>query len=76
IQVDSMHILVDGGYTSTYKQYIENFLISNHIELEIVICTHYDQDHIEGILPLVESYPQIKDVWYNGFYELFTHCSN
>ncbi|MDK4411712.1 MBL fold metallo-hydrolase [Enterococcus faecalis] len=76
IQVDSMHILVDGGYTSTYKEYIENFLISNHIELDIVICTHYDQDHIEGILPLVESYPHIKDVWYNGFYELFTHCSN
>ena len=25
IQVDSMHILVDGGYTSTYKEYIENF---------------------------------------------------
>ncbi|MZG89533.1 hypothetical protein [Enterococcus durans] len=37
IQVDSMHILVDGGYTSTYKEYIENFLISNHIELDIVI---------------------------------------
>lgn len=76
IQIGNMNILVDGGYTSTYKEYIENFLVNNSIDLDLVICTHYDQDHIGGVLPLIENYPHIQDVWYNGFYELFTCDSN
>lgn len=70
-QIDDITILVDGGYGSTYEDYIGNFLLENGIELELVVCTHYDQDHIGGILPLIESFPHIKNVWYNGFFEMF-----
>ena len=72
IKVNSSYILVDGGYVSTYKNYIQEEIIKKNLSLELVICTHYDQDHIGGLIPLVNNYASIKKLWFNGFFQLFS----
>lgn len=72
IKVNSSYILIDGGYVSTYKNYIQEEIIKKNLSLELVICTHYDQDHIGGLIPLVNNYASIKRLWFNGFFQLFS----
>lgn len=64
-------ILVDGGRQSTYgslKQRLEALPVEQR-EFELLILSHIDADHIEGLLKLVcDSSLSIrfKDVWFNG----------
>ena len=46
-------ILIDGGYNITFDYYLKPLLLELHEQrkkLEYVISTHYDQDHISGLL--------------------------
>lgn len=46
-------ILIDGGYCNTYKNSLKNYLQFLHgkgKQLDFVILTHYDADHINGLL--------------------------
>lgn len=46
-------MLIDGGYSSTYKQYIRPDLLqiaANGHSLDLVVATHIDADHISGLL--------------------------
>lgn len=69
---DVRHILIDGGTEPTTPNLIE--VLSAHcsngrLRLEALVVTHYDLDHIEGILGLLKSKPEwldIADVWFNG----------
>lgn len=49
-------VLIDGGYKDTYFQLKEllSTLKSENKYLEFVILTHYDADHIGGLLTLIE----------------------
>lgn len=71
-------VLIDGGFVDTYKQYLKPYLLEiaksgRHINLMII--SHIDQDHINGIKALLEenghaTSPQIvkiDEVWFNGF---------
>lgn len=75
------HILIDGGYPDTYMSYIKKKLLElknlgQHLEL--VIVTHIDQDHIMGILSLIEengisdtpNIIRIKEIWHNSYRHL------
>jgi hypothetical protein len=55
LQVDEKTILVDGGESKKgILPLLKNEKIrNNHIDL--LICTHYDADHINGILGILES---------------------
>jgi len=51
IDVDGFLLLVDGGYAGTMSDIIK----SNDLDdLDGIILTHIDSDHISGILKLIE----------------------
>ena len=68
-------ILIDAGRAATYSDLKRRFaqLPHDQREFELLIVTHVDRDHIEGILDLVED-PNLpvrfKEVWFNGFHHL------
>ena len=69
----SRYILVDGGYVDTYQNYLRPMLkqiAEQGGELDMIIVTHIDSDHISGIIKLMEeeelSVP-INGILYNGF---------
>jgi len=55
---DSNHrILVDGGMTEAYKEFVASFLgnlASAHKAIDLVYVSHIDQDHISGVLQLLD----------------------
>jgi beta-lactamase superfamily II metal-dependent hydrolase len=66
------HMLIDGGVTDT----LDNLLTvlrgartNCHLRLEVIVITHYDDDHIQGIVALLSAKPEwlsIGDIWFNG----------
>ena len=71
--VTSRYILIDGGYVNTYKTYLLPKLIEIANDggvIDVVVVTHIDEDHISGIIKLLEEdvLPiSIKEIWYNGY---------
>jgi len=66
------HILIDGGPASSLPNLLEVLSasrINGTLILEAIVVTHYDSDHIGGIIALLEQMPDwvsIKDIWFNG----------
>ena len=71
-------VLIDGGYKSTYTIQLKQLLMElNNAgkHLEYLILTHYDSDHIRGLLTLLEENGKhdneqiihIKNILCNGF---------
>lgn len=67
----SHYILIDGGYVDTYKNYLLPTLkeiAARGGELDVVVVTHIDGDHISGIIRMMEDMPiGIREIWYNGY---------
>ncbi|MCK7559379.1 MBL fold metallo-hydrolase [Chitinophaga sedimenti] len=69
------HILIDGGTGGT-SVYIANRLKeleASEQQLELVVVSHIDRDHIEGLLRVFEKYGGVfntKDFWFNGWKHL------
>lgn len=72
INVDNKkHILIDGGFVKTYNHILEKKLKKLNDEskfLDLVVVTHIDNDHINGIKKLFgTNYKNIvKNVWFNS----------
>lgn len=75
------HILIDGGFYHTYENHLKNRLRELAIggdRLSLVVVTHIDSDHIEGILQLLKenqsaNNPQIisiDEIWHNSYRHL------
>jgi len=73
---NGINILIDGGWTYTYDKDIKPIVKNirkNNQKLDLVILTHYDNDHIMGLYKLlVEENKKgsdtiIKEVWFNAF---------
>ncbi|HFR4217626.1 TPA: AVAST type 1 anti-phage system MBL fold metallo-hydrolase Avs1a [Bacillus cereus] len=75
------HILIDGGFEETYHQFLKNRLIEiaeKGEEIALLVVTHIDADHIEGIIELFKENQtseesqviKIKEVWHNSFRHL------
>ena len=68
-------MLIDGGRQLAYDTLKQRFaaLPANQRQFELLILTHVDADHIEGLLKLVKD-PDLpvnfKDVWFNGYRHL------
>lgn len=67
-------ILIDGGTAGT-KKYIRELLgeIPGDKHFELLVVTHIDRDHIEGILSLLEEDQlgfSVGSVWFNGWNHL------
>lgn len=75
------NILVDFGYSDTYKknvkEYLENMKINGEV-LDLVIVTHMDQDHISGGIRFFEDNGpalatkiiNVEEVWHNSYKHL------
>ncbi|OFD90552.1 hypothetical protein BWGOE13_55190 [Bacillus mycoides] len=75
------NILVDFGYSNTYKKHVEKHLRNmnmNNEKLDLVIVTHIDQDHISGGIRFFEDNGRMEDsriisvgeVWHNSYKHL------
>lgn len=67
-------ILIDGGTASTFhrlRAYIEK-LPRRERRFELLIVTHIDSDHIDGIVELMLSDLDVRfdDIWFNGWQHL------
>lgn len=65
-------ILMDGGRAATGKELRRRFaaLAAARRTFELLIITHVDRDHIEGVLDLLKdpALPvRFKDIWFNGY---------
>lgn len=80
---DAHYVLIDGGpcYDYRNRQFLERDVLDNRLQtlidagdaLELLVMTHIDADHIEGILKLLSCEPldlRIDDVWYNAWRHL------
>lgn len=74
-------ILIDGGYASTFQEYISPDLVNLAqlgYSLDLVVATHIDADHIAGLLAFFKlngnsqapKIIQAKDVWHNSLRSL------
>jgi beta-lactamase superfamily II metal-dependent hydrolase len=69
---DVHRILIDGGLGSKYDMGLGSHLsASGEPDFEIVIVTHVDRDHIDGVVHALRGqHLQIADIWFNGRDEL------
>ncbi len=62
-------MVIDGGeqeyYLSKMKPKLSSILKTHNKKApDVVVCTHYDSDHIGGLIPLIKDYiKDIKEVW-------------
>jgi hypothetical protein len=70
-------ILIDGGMSSSYshlREKLQSLRDQGHSEYELLVITHIDQDHILGILDLLEDDELadlvFKRIWFNGWMHL------
>jgi beta-lactamase superfamily II metal-dependent hydrolase len=65
-------ILIDGGRKSTYGHLRPRLaaLPADQRQFELLVITHIDRDHIEGVLEILgDPAPPVKfkDIWFNGY---------
>lgn len=65
------YILIDTGRAWTYENALKNYLLANDIlKIELLIITHVDRDHIDGMLKLVTDPAlnlQVNHIWFNTY---------
>lgn len=67
------HLLIDGGPAGS-AEVLRSILndergADERLRLEALVITHYDLDHIEGVIELLSNMPpwlDIADIWFNG----------
>jgi hypothetical protein len=66
--------LIDGGPATTYENLRDFLMESGRRHLDLVVVTHVDGDHIEGVVRLLQDRTaiglSIGDVWFNGWPQL------
>ena len=72
ITTDKFNILIDGGMERTYYRSLKDKL-EELKQIDLVILTHIDKDHIEGLIELFKDEdirPKVKKVWFNSLAKL------
>lgn len=68
-------IVIDGGRKKFYpflKARIEELLPLYNDKIDLVVCTHYDNDHLMGIRELISEYlDKIEEIWYHKIFDDF-----
>lgn len=81
IRVNNKNILIDMGYSNTYKVYIKNRLIELKNQnqcIDLLVITHIDEDHIQGVIEFLKengnvynpNIIEIKEIWHNSYRHL------
>ncbi|MFT3678683.1 MAG: hypothetical protein QM791_00335 [Ferruginibacter sp.] len=67
-------ILIDGGTAGTSRHILAELNKSSlPVKLELLVISHIDRDHIEGVLSFLETPGlniAVEDVWFNGWRHL------
>ncbi len=72
-------VLIDGGVKATAAPLVARIQAAlsdrraSKLTIDLLIITHYDNDHIEGVLELLEKYQHLVsfgDIWFNGDQQL------
>lgn len=66
------HVLIDGGITATGRDHLRKRVeeLGTPLHFELLVVTHIDLDHIQGILQFLEDLPggiTFGDIWFNGW---------
>ncbi|MDH2498756.1 MBL fold metallo-hydrolase [Acinetobacter baumannii] len=71
ISTDTEYILIDGGTAQSYDTWKSKILETTNT-IDTLIITHIDNDHVNGIIKLLEDpqSPKVKEVLYNGAEQL------
>ncbi|OTU21086.1 hypothetical protein CAT62_08120 [Acinetobacter pittii] len=71
ISTDTEYILIDGGTAQSYDTW-KSKIIETTNTIDTLIITHIDNDHVNGIIKLLEDpqCPKVKEVLYNGAEQL------
>ena len=73
ISTNHKNILIDGGHSKTYYRTIKNQLEEikeKKQQIDLAVLTHVDDDHINGLLNLLEDEQRrllVKQIWFNSF---------
>jgi len=64
-------MLIDGGITRTARDHLVDRLaaMGDNARIDCLVVTHIDQDHIQGVVDLLQALPgnvSIERVWFNG----------
>ena len=81
LNLDDTYILVDGGYTSTFRDHLKprlKELSAQGKKLSRFVVTHIDADHITGAITFLEENGSaadpkiipIDEVWFNSYRHL------
>lgn len=74
-------MVIDGGQNKHYYSKVKPALAQllqekGKVAPDIVVATHYDSDHIGGLIPLIDDYiKNISEVWVHQSPELLTEAS-
>ena len=63
LEYDNKKILVDGGVS---QDEVLKYLVDNGVSskfLDVIICTHYDSDHINGVIGLLKNGFGFDELW-------------
>lgn len=71
IEEQHRHILIDGGPSFKCIESTVNEITKREEAIDLLIVTHYDDDHIGGILELFNRFADnigdlVKSIWFNG----------
>lgn len=71
LTLDGYSMLIDGGFSNTYKV-LKQHLVTNQIKtVDLAILTHSDSDHIGGMISLIkDSNFHIRNIWFNSYDKL------
>ena len=64
--------MIDGGVAASLGNVLsvlEAARTDGRLRLEAIVITHYDDDHIQGIVALLQTQPpwlEVVDIWFNG----------
>jgi hypothetical protein len=68
-------ILIDGGPVGTFKELSQRIgqMPAGEKDLELVVLSHVDADHVEGLVRLFAEKPlpvAVRSVWFNGWRQM------
>lgn len=76
---EKFNLLIDGGYSDTYRNEIKlelEKIKAREEKLDLLVITHMDNDHINGIIKLIEdngtneesNIVKIEEIWFNSYF--------